>query len=263
MTNYMTYIGTVVMGLYLIGCGGGGPTVSMLDGCTSDACGSVQLTVKGAQSFNPSIDHGRIVEYRVSISGPGIEGELVTGFPGDAEEGVIEGIPAGDDRRIEVRAINPNRAVIREGEEDGVVIGGGSTADVNIMLESVPLFTNLMDGSVVENTRLVFRIFADPDGSVVIEDLSSSKSELLANASSASPEVAFDEVTGLGVMSPAVLLPGEHAFTARNTLTDRSSTVAVRLIDGSKRKAAPLFSASTVAGDDVLSIMNAGEPWSR
>lgn len=252
-----------VLGLNLVGCGEGGPIVSLQHGCPGGECGKVKLSVSGSKSFNPAIDHGRIEAYRISIEGPGIEGKLIAVFPGDAEEGLIEGVPAGEGRAVRVNAINPNAVSIREGEAEDVTIGGGAVAEVDITMESVPIFTNIADGSIVENTRLIFRVFSDPSQAIVVEDMSASKAELLVNAPTASEGVSFDADTGLGTLAPTVLPPGKHTFTVRNAVTGRSSSASVRLLDGSMRKAASLVSTSDVALSGIMSRMRVGDPWSR
>jgi hypothetical protein len=262
MRGYCEAVVASVLCLYLFACGQGGPAVSLQGGCPGGECGKVKLYVDGSKSFNPSIDHGRIEAYRVAISGPGIEGELTAVFPGDADSGLIEDVPAGEERVISVSAINPNATSIREGETEGVSVSGGEIADVEITMESVPIFTNIADGSVVENTRLIFHVFSDPSEPVAVEDVSASKADMLVDAPTSSENVSFDVDTGLGTLAPAVLMPGEHSFKVRNLQTGRSSSARVRLLDGSMRKGAPLFSASDVTAG-ILSCTRVGDPWSR
>jgi hypothetical protein len=248
----------VVMGV--AGCGGG--TRVELAGsanCDEDSCGTLKLMVKGAQPSSLTSTHAQLKTFRVAVSGPGIEGELVGEFSADAAEGLIEGVPAGDDRQVEVSAININSQTIREGEAEDISVKGGATSDVDVTLEAVPIFVNLKDGSTVENTRLVFHVFSDSQGQAVIEDETAAGSEVLVSASTSLPDVSFDVSTGLGRFAPALIQPDDHKFTVRDASTGRSSAVSIYLLDGSKRKPAPLFSGSEVGSTASGPSRNLGQ----
>ncbi len=236
-------IALVVVG-GVTGCSGGHRVT--LSECGDGPCGDVRLMVYGAKSPTALSPHGQVKMYRVSIAGPGIEGELIADFPGDAEEGFIENVPAGDDRLIVVRALNGQDLKIREGEAEGVQIQGGSTAEVDITMEPVPIFVDLRDRSIIENTRLIFRIYSESTAPSVVEDVFNAASTMLVDASTNVSEIAVDGATGLGRMAPALLDPGTHAFTVSDAATGRSNQVSVRLLDGSKRKPASLLAGSDV-----------------
>jgi hypothetical protein len=193
--------------------------------------------------------YSRVEKFVVTVSGNGIEEPLVAEFPGDATEGIIEGVPAGRDRVVEVEAINEDDWTLRAGEEEGVKVNGGSTSDVDIALEAVPVFINLAPESVVENTRLIFRVYSEESSPVVIEDLFKAQSDLIVNPSTSVPELDLDQATGLGLLAPRVRPVGRHEFTVRSTANGRSNTANVRLLDGAIRKAAPF-----VAGSDLRSF---------
>jgi len=202
------------------------------------------LIVHNAKAVQGSAPYSRVAKYLVTVTGPGIAEPLVGEFPGDATEGVIEGVPAGEGRVVEVTAINEDDWTLRAGEEDGIKINGGSTADVDITLEAVPVFTNISPESVVENTRLIFRVYSEEPDPVVIEDLFGAQSDLIVNPSTSAPEVDLDQSTGLGLLAPRVRPIGQHEFTVRSTVNGRSNTAQVRLLDGALRKAAPLVAGS-------------------
>ena len=123
--------------------------------------GSLSVVVSNSKSFDPRAQHGRVERYVVKIEGDGIADPILAEFSGEASEGVVEGVPAGDRRTVSVTAINPNGATIRAGETPGVSVGDGMT-EVSVDMQAVPIFTNLADGAILDNTRLVFRIFSDP-----------------------------------------------------------------------------------------------------
>ncbi len=111
----------------------------------------------------------------------------------------------------------------------------------------MPLFVNVADGAVIENTRLVFQLFAEPPGPVVVEDAADAAPKALLDASTNIPEVALDVATGIGRLAPTLMTPGVHIFTVRNPITNRANTVQVTLLDGEHRKPAPFIAASSVA----------------
>jgi hypothetical protein len=227
--------------LILSSCGGGAPAGRQFD-CTG-ACGVMQIVVKNAKSFNPGVEHGHIVSYRVTITGDGIESPIVSEFDGSVTEGRIDGVPVGSNRKITVDAINPNSLIIRQGETAGVEIAGGEIAKADVTLESVPIFTNIADGNTIDNTRLIFQIFADPSGELVVEDVSVDSSSVLADASAEDSRVNLDTSTGLGRLAPVLQPEGQHRYKVRNLVTGRSTIITVNLADGTKRKGAPFFAA--------------------
>lgn len=245
-----------LLGLIIVaGCAS--PQSVAVSDCRGGDCGSLMLVVHNAKSVQGDAPYSRVEKFVVTVSGNGIEEPLVAEFPGDAAEGIIEGVPAGEDRAVEVEAINEDDWTLRAGEEEGVKINGGSTSDVDITLEAVPVFINLAPESVVENTRLIFNVYSEESHPVVIEDLFNAQSDLVINPSTSVPELDLDQVTGLGLLAPRVRPVGHHEFTVRNTTNGRSNTAKVRILDGTMRRAAPFVVGSDLgsfparAGDGV------------
>lgn len=194
------------------------------------------IKVVGAKSFNPNIKHGQIEKYLVTIEGEGIETPITAEFDGNASEGVIDGVPTGSDRKITIEAINPNKNIIRAGEILGVDVDDGLT-EVSVEMQSVPIFANLADGASVENTRLTFELFADPNHKVGVEEVGVS-----TNVS----EINLDAATGIGVMKPPLISGGEHEFIVRDMETNRISKIKLKVSDGVKRKPAPFVAGQTL-----------------
>lgn len=224
-----------ILGLMAIaGCGGD----ASLGDRPGGGGGMLTLRLDGAKAFDPSIAAARIEGWGVRIEGEGIEDAIVALFPGDAAEGVIEDVPEGRGRRISVEAFNVNGAVVRAGEAAGVAVEG--MTDVAIQLESVPVFVNVADGGAVDNTRLVLRLLSDPAHMVAVED---SGGRPVADADTNADIVSLDAATGLGRLAPRLLPPGPHTFVARDLANGRTARVDVNLLDGTKRRGAPLASA--------------------
>ncbi len=229
----------------LAGCGGS----QTLD----EGAAILAVKVQGARSFNPSVAPGQIEVFEVRVSAPDIPEPIVAEFSGDAAEGVIEGVPTGSDRVVEVIARNANAQTIRAGEAPGVRIGGGMN-EVDVALESVPIFTNLTAGAVVENTRLIFRLFADPEHPLLIERIADDGADALVDPATSVAEIQLDFNTGLGRMAPAVIEAGMYRFRVRDLVTDRASEVEVRLIDAGTRRPAPLFSAAQAGMAGTMAV---------
>jgi len=223
--------------------------MSLLGGCGGDSNkishrGSLAVRVDGSRSFNPSISHGRIKLYRVTVEGEGIAEPIVAEFDGGATEGVIEDIPPGDDRFVSVEALNENDITIRAGEALDVRVDGGDS-EVDVRMESVPIFTNLCDGNVIENSHLSIRLFADPDGLLVVDDTRDGELNALADVSNGFDGIYLDRSSGMGVLTPGELAPGKHTFTVRNIETSRETSVDIFIVSGDRRPA-PFISAGSL-----------------
>jgi len=220
---------------FLASCGGYGQAIE------NEATGSVKALVAGSKSFDPNTRHGKIEKYRVVITGDGIAEPIEAIFDGAAGEGVVDGVPSGENRAVAVEAVNANNAIIRAGEASGVAISSGGLTLVRVDMESVPIFANLSDGNSVPNTFFFARIFSEPGSKVVVEDENMGSTAALFNLADGALELLPDASTFLAVLKPALLAPGPHRLTVRNSDTGRSSTVLIDITDGTILKAAPLF----------------------
>ena len=183
--------------LVLIGCGGEG---SVPVGGQTDS-GGLSLIVKSVDRLVPRGELGTISEYRVVVSGPGLNPPREASFSGDAKDAVMEGVPAGKDRTVTVEAFNLRDQMIWKGETGNLIIQSGSTTRAAIDLESIPVFANLTDGGRIENTRLVVRTFSSAAEAVVITDGDSAGKSFLSDAATAVEEILPDVTTGLGITS--------------------------------------------------------------
>lgn len=217
------------------------------------ACGSgsntdssvLAIKINSAGPFNPNIEHGRVDKYRVIVSGEGIDAPIVAEFSGDSEEGVIEDVPTGSGRTVTIEAENGNKKIIFAGETGDVEIEGGLN-EVEVNLDSVPIIANATDGMTVESTRLAFKILSDPQNAVFVEDVYQSAASTLTNVSTNSDQVASDDSTWLANFSVAKVLEGIHEFQVTDSVTGRSSRVKLYVVDGDKRRPAPLVAGAVM-----------------
>ncbi len=237
----------LAMAFVTLGCG----DLSFGRNASEGVRGLVSVKVLLPNNFNPRADHGRAVSFRVRVEAYDIEPAIEALFDGDASEGVLEEVPCGDDRRIIVDAVNPNGAVILYGESRSISVGEG-TNTVDVPMAFVPVFTNLTDGSVVENSRLVVGVFADPESRLVISAQSESGSAEISAQASAVPFHTDANSWSLGV--PAKKLPpGEYTFEVRDADTSLANCIRVRLVETRGAVPAQIYTTSSV-GIGELSV---------
>lgn len=237
-----------LLGLLAIAGCGGGSTSSL-----SEEAGSLAIVILDAASFNPAVEYGRIEKYRVKIEGPGIAEPIFAEFNGSATEGEVKDVPAGKNRVVSVEAINPNELAIRAGEAAGIAVGSGVT-DVDIEMEAVPIFTNLKTSAAVDNTRLAFHLFSDPEHKLIVEDASEKSGALLADIETNRSEIELDRSSGLGSLKPPFLEAGKYSFVVRDVETGRSSKIEVNVLDGTKRRPAPFVAAGRLKAENKVRV---------
>lgn len=209
--------------IFLTGCGGA-PSIS--------ENAQLKLKISNTQKGEALPQKAVVKSYRVTISGDWIDLPITAEFGADASFGVIENIPTGTNRDVLVWALNSENKPVRIGEKGDVSIDGGENV-IDIKLNKVPLFLNIRDGGVLDNTRLKFDVFAEAGDQLVVEDSAgANKNELYADTS-----------TGVGSISAPNSAEGAHTFIVRDLENGMSSSVNVTLLNGAKRKGAPFFSA--------------------
>lgn len=240
MKKTIQNIAVLFISLTISGCGGD------FAGVQDPASGALSVSLTNSKSSEAKGPIGTIQKYKILIEGADIPNAIETEFHGDARFGVIENIPVGEARKISVEGTNSNGELIRAGEIGGVDIGGGDN-EARVVLESVPVFTNLKNDNLCDNARLHFSVYSDAPYPVQIEEINSNGTSVISDQSLAFNEINPDESTGRGSLRAPVLPPGPHEFIVRDLITNRSSKVRVRLFDGTKLRAAPFFVA--VASD--------------
>jgi hypothetical protein len=242
---------------FSFGCGGsaGSPNVNSSGG----SAGSAKLVIHNSQSKDDSKDYGAVKIYKVSVSGAGIAEPIEVEFSGDSESGVIEGIPSGAERKVEVSAINNNDQLIRQGAAEGVHVAPGAVSEVDVEMDAVPIFANLRDGNVVKDTRLRFELFADPEDPLHVEEVLGDSNVALFDVVTDSAELYPDINSGIAMMVPAGVTPGEHSFKVYSDRTGRSSAVTIKVIDGTKVKPAPIYSGGNLGlAGNYISVARMG-----
>ncbi len=158
----------VIIGLAMSGCGE-----------QSDGSGSASISIKSQALSTADIDH-----VTVTVSGPNITPNIVatlSGDPGSGWSGLIEDIPAGDNRTFLAEAFDSGDVLLYSGSAPTVTITDGGTAVVLIFLQqvdppdpfenSVPRFTSLVlsaDQVGPNNDVSLAATATDPDGDSLV-----------------------------------------------------------------------------------------------
>lgn len=213
---------------FLASCGG---EVESPQGITfSESQGNL-----GYVHLNVSNAVGAINQYRLKISGEGLS-PIEQTFSSQAAGVVMNGIPAGANRTIQIQALNVQGQVLREGIVENIFIEAGKQQTLEISLQAVPLLLNLKEGTALSNQRLYFRILTDPNHRVGVEGLS--------DVVTGEGEVAAKE-NGELRFYPGVLAAGDHTFHIFDKDSGKSVALSLHLWEGQDVFAAPLVSAST------------------
>ncbi len=244
--------------LLISGCGGSS-NPPVIIGAGNSAVLALRLDKDAA-----SHPLAQVQSYLVQLSGDGFEPIEAT-FPGDASTGTINNIPVGKDRSVIVEGLNSQGLVVRRGTLNAIEILSGEGNELEVKLETVPIFTNLHNGSIIANTRLIPEVLSTP-GSVVelmaarIDSNGTSTPEVLPDISRGTTDLGTDPVSGLVQISTSRLPPGNYELTVSDVDTQESNTIKVRLLDGDRRHGAPFFSGSAVLQDGLVTRL--GGPWS-
>ena len=253
MGSLPIYLKTLlIFTVFISACGGTG-----LDGGGGGGTyGGAKVIINRSRGLEKG-RYAKVEKYLVKVSSPDMDEEITAEFDGGTKYGVVEGVPAGKDRHLEVTAVNPDGKTIRAGERGGITVYGGKVADVEVTMEAVPIFVNLKDGNTVPSTRLAFQIFSDPND--VVEVLDTTNQAPLFDIASGLNEITTDVSTGIGTMRPQGISPGEHVFRVLSKTTGRYSEVKVRVVDGMGGRPAPLYSAGYVReAGEYIGVMRVG-----
>lgn len=215
--------------------------------------GFISLGFKTAQSFNPTAEHGKIAQYKLTIAGSGLAEPIINYYSADTKEITFEGLPSESNIRIMIEAINTNGICVRRGKSNDIKILGGQTIAADITVNNVPIFANVRDGAVVYNNRFVPKIFAPGEIPFQISDLFNEQLTTIKDQISDSSTFSISTSDNDSVMPVYVqtLPPGSHKLTVQDDKTGESSTINITVLDGSNKK--PLI---TTAGGYLGSMIS-------
>lgn len=197
--------------------------------------------------------------FRVTISGSDFSPPIVVTFPGTAAEGEVAGVPVGENRTVLIEAINASGQVVRKRELPGITINGDRPTPIVASLLSIPLVTNVSDGAVVTQTRLIFKGYAEPGSAVEILDIPPAGSEsVLSDLSTSKPSMSASLTDGSFTFTPPVLSVGMHTFTIQDTVTGEQTQLQLSVVRPGRQPGIGFQVAGTILPKSVQGISNAG-----
>lgn len=211
---------------------------------------NLAVSVEGSKSFDTTSDFGKIDFYQITISADDLAKAIVQKFKADSNTANILNVPVGSDRAIEIVALNPFGQTIRRGKKDGIDILPGQATQINLVMKSVPIFTNIRNKSAVANERLRFGIFGEPDSPLEIIDTTSKKPIPLIDKTTASTKIDTSNADGLFSLIPKTMDAGVYIFAVRDTKTGEETTATVTLYSSLGRAGLGIYSGGMIAEAD-------------
>ncbi len=241
---------------FLIACSGSGGGGARVNGK------NLSLTVSGSRSFNPNIPSGQISYYQMTLTAADLATPFVAKFDGSAESAQMLGVPTGTDRTLLIEAINPNGLVIRRGKKEGVSIVGGQSTAVDIVMNSVPIFTNISNNSKVAGNRLQFDIFGEPNSKLQVSEVTADGNTSISDSVNDSAWVDTSNVQGAFSVDPAAFSYGLHTFEVCDEETHESSQVEMMLYQPDVRPGITINSGGRVSqqGGEMV-LVSTGQPY--
>ena len=219
----------------------------------SDNPGYLSLGFIQAQSYNPTIDHGLVTQYKLTITGSGIAEDIINYYPAGTEAVTFEGFPHGSTIRVTIEALNANGITVRRGYSEDITIIGGQSVSSDITVNNVPIFANVRDGATVYNNRFVPKVFAPGEIQFQISDLFNESQSVMTDQVSNLTQFSISTSDDDSIMPiyAGQLDTGTHSLTVQDNQTGEASTIEVTVLDGSNKKA-----LTTTAGDYLGSLIS-------
>ena len=243
-------ISNILILVVLSACGGDGSS-------SNQHHRSLNLGFSVDHPFDANISPGRIERYKITISGDALPNTIVREFDSNAGTVYFDDSTSGATMSVLVEALNSNSQVIGRGNTQ-VVIKEDAYTDAPVILNHVPIFTNVYEGSTVYANRFVPKIYAPAGmGFQVMESINGS---LTALPDVVSGEVNFSVSEDAANISASQTIHtpqfsvGTHQLMVRDMATGESSTVNVNVMDTGNVALLP-----TTAGDYLGSAYSTSE----
>lgn len=192
-------------------------------------------------------------QFKVTITGPGIETPILVTADASATQIQALGIPTGVDRSILIEAFNKEGMVIRRRKIERIEIVPGVVTPVKTSLHTIPLILNLRPDSAVLSKNLKIVGFGEPGTSIRVDAATSSESVPLSRSAGLTSLVVSPAVsTGLFEFRPPVTLLGKQTITLTDEASGEASSMSVYVVRGGMRPGYRLNTA--VAHRPVVSV---------
>jgi hypothetical protein len=223
----------LLLSLLMLHCGQAGDGGHVVVG---DGAATLAIYRSQSSAVHPMLEAHRVI---VRISGDSFD-TLEFAFAADVTELLMEGIPSGRDRYVTVAVENIREQVVRMGEQSDVDIASDGVTDVTMTLDAVPIFTNVVDGSIVANTRFRPEVITAPGHTIHVRyQRDGGFDEPLIDAALGTDAIVTDPDVGVAAIATPPLAPGQYHLVVRDAETARTSQAELTIVDGTQRRSAP------------------------
>ncbi|PIR26709.1 MAG: hypothetical protein COX62_03185 [Deltaproteobacteria bacterium CG_4_10_14_0_2_um_filter_43_8] len=211
--------------------------------CLFSSCGTLEETSSASLNlqvnkiFSAPHSYGTASHYKLILSADDLE-ETHFNFTGESETLLLQNVAFGKNRKLFLQAFNKKEQVIYEAVKENINIEAEKRNVIELLLESVPVFTNPSSSRAVYNTHLQFQVFSKPGEEVVIEKIDEDGEQLLLDVSQSSLLLQFSANTGLATFSPELLPAGKYHFQVRNVNNGKKSSLVLTILNGTRTQGA-------------------------
>lgn len=194
----------------------------------------------GKDASNPLI----VSNFRVTITGEGIETPLITEADGAAGQIQVLGISPGK-RNILIEASNDGDEVIRRRLIEEVEINAGVVTPIKTSLNTIPVILNFKDNACVLSSYFRVYGFGEPGTTLLVKSVSDGSGEVSLSESTGGESVVVSPSvsTGLFEFRPDRRVAGKQKILLVDEATGESSSKTVTLVDAEDRPGFQFVSA--------------------
>lgn len=258
MKTFKTYIvSCALLSLAtVLGCSGSSPKTgdSPLDSTSAMGSTTLDITLKETSIVSSTAAYTTPSLFRVTVTGEGLIEPIVEQFPPDAGQIEVAGIPYGAVVDIRVEAVNQNGVVYKRGIAENIAIDSDRPLrQVPLAVRRVPIFTTLIESSLVFADRLHFEVCAEPGHEIALFAAGDDgRSRAVENRNAA--DSFIPDADCLLRVDPQGLAEGRYIFTLLDEDSHESSSFEIEI-----QKATQAYSAQFTAGTSVGSMRYEGD----
>ncbi len=228
----------------LLGCGGGQSGVGQVALQVENARGPKGVNAAALTAGTASVSPVTVAKFQVTISGEGISPVIEASADAAADHIEILDIPGGVNRSILIEALNGEGIVIRRRLIEGVEITPGVVTPIQTSLLTIPIVTNLRNGSVVLAENFHVLGFGEPGSSVEVTAATSEQNISMSESIDGSiPTISPDLSTGVFDLTPSQRLIGRQTITLKDQENGEWSSIEIVVIPAGARPGRHIVSA--------------------
>lgn len=250
MRSFKPNLGVTLLFLTVLGCSGSSKT-----GGSSGGMGTtLDIRMKETSTISSAAAYSTPSFFRVTVTGEGLIEPIVEQFPPDAGKIEVAGIPYGAVVDIRVEATNENGVIYKRGIAENIAIDSDRPLrQVPLEVRRVPIFTTLIESSLVFADRLHFEVCAEPGHEIALLAAGDDgRSQAVENRNAA--KTFIPDTDCLLRVDPQGLSAGRYTFTLLDEDSHESSSFEIEI-----REAKASHPAVFTAGGSVGSMHYKGD----